>query len=75
MLKIDPERDRVVCRSLCTFQSATGTLIDAALWLPRFWVARNQLRYIAAMTERDRQDIGLTGCEIENILTHRNRIV
>ena len=26
------------------------------------------------MTERDRQDIGLTGCEIERILTPRNRL-
>lgn len=75
MYKIEPlAGNRVVCRSLNTCRSAIGTLLDAALWLPRFWVARSELGNLAAMTERDRQDIGLTNCEIERILTRRNRL-
>jgi len=62
--------DRVVIRSLNTCRSAMSILLDAALWLPRFWIARSELGNLAIMTERDRQDIGLTGCEIERYLTH-----
>ena len=35
------------------------------LWLPRFWKARSQLACLAAMSECERRDIGLTGCDIE----------
>jgi hypothetical protein len=62
--------DRVVCRSLNTCRSAMGILLDAALWLPRFWIARSELGNLAIMTERDCRDIGLNGCEIERYLTH-----
>lgn len=36
------------------------------LWLPRFWKARSQLAYLAAMSECERRDIGLTSCDVEN---------
>ncbi|TPL00368.1 MULTISPECIES: hypothetical protein [unclassified Mesorhizobium] len=36
------------------------------LWLPRFWKARSQLACLAAMSECERRDIGLTGCDVEN---------
>jgi hypothetical protein len=75
MIKIEPPAgDRVVCRSLNTCRSAIGILLDAVLWLPRFWIARSELGNLAIMTERDCHDIGLTGCEIERYLTHRNRL-
>jgi hypothetical protein len=38
------------------------------LWLPRFWKARSQLAFLAAMSECERRDIGLTGCDVENAL-------
>ncbi|MBA1143341.1 hypothetical protein [Mesorhizobium neociceri] len=40
----------------------------ALLWLPRFWKARSQLAFLAAMSECERRDIGLTGCDVENAL-------
>lgn len=36
------------------------------LWLPRFWKARSQLACLAAMSECERRDIGLTSCDLEN---------
>jgi hypothetical protein len=69
-----PAGGRVASRWLNICQSAIGILLDAALWLPRFWIARSKLGNLAIMTERDCQDIGLTGCEIEGYLTHRNRL-
>ena len=63
--------DRVVS-SLNICQSAMGMLLDVVLWLPRFWIARSELGNLAIMTERDCQDIGLTGCEIERYLTQPN---
>lgn len=39
------------------------------LWLPRFWKARSELACLAAMSECERRDIGLTGCDIENAFT------
>ena len=38
------------------------------LWLPRFWKARGELAVLAAMSECERRDIGLTGCDIANAL-------
>ena len=40
----------------------------ALLWLPRFWKARSDLTLLAAMSECERRDIGLTACDIENAL-------
>ena len=65
--------DRVVSHALNICGSTIRILLDAALWLPRFWIARSELGNLAAMTERDCQDIGLSGCEIEGYLTQRNR--
>src|SRR5215510_2282380 len=74
MIKIEHSAgDCVVSRLLNVCQSAIGILLDGALWLPRFWIARSELGNLAIMTERDCQDVGLTGCEIERYLTHRNR--
>ncbi|RWC34237.1 hypothetical protein [Mesorhizobium sp.] len=39
------------------------------LWLPRFWKARSDLAGLAAMSECERRDIGLTAYDIENALT------
>jgi hypothetical protein len=39
------------------------------LWLPRFWKARGELAVLAAMSECERRDIGLTAFDIENALT------
>ena len=36
------------------------------LWLPRFWKVRSQLAGLAAMSECERRDIGLTGFDVEN---------
>ena len=69
-----PTADRVISRSLNICRSVMLALLDAALWLPRFWIARSELGNLAAMTERDCQDIGLGGCEIEGHLTQRNRL-
>ena len=68
-----PASDHVVSRWLNIYQPAIMILLDAALWLPRFWIARSELSNLAIMTERDCHDIGLTGCDIERYLTHRNR--
>jgi hypothetical protein len=74
MIKIEHSAgDCLVSRWLYVCQSAITTLLDGALWLPRFWIARSELGNLAIMTERDCQDVGLTGCEIERYLTHRNR--
>ena len=66
--------DRVVSHALNICGSTIRILFDAALWLPRFWIARSELGNLAAMTERDCRDIGLGGCEIEGYLTQRNRL-
>ena len=39
------------------------------LWLPRFWKARGELAQLAAMSECERRDIGLTAFDVENALT------
>ncbi|MGX5850223.1 hypothetical protein ACWGTO_24385 [Mesorhizobium sp. PL10] len=46
------------------YEAAKWTL----LWLPRFWKARSELSGLAAMSECERRDIGLTGCDIGNAL-------
>lgn len=74
MLKIESLRDdQVASLSFSVVRSALGILLDAMLWLPRFWMARRELGNLAIMTELDCRDIGLTGCEIERWLTQRNR--
>ncbi|RWB66650.1 MAG: hypothetical protein EOQ50_31990 [Mesorhizobium sp.] len=40
----------------------------ALLWLPRFWRARSDLAALAAMSECERRDIGLTAFDIENAI-------
>jgi uncharacterized protein YjiS (DUF1127 family) len=42
---------------------------SALLWLPRFWKARGELAQLAAMSECERRDIGLTAFDVENALT------
>jgi uncharacterized protein YjiS (DUF1127 family) len=66
--------DGIVSASFSIVRSAIGIAIDVVLWLPRFWKARSELGDLAAMTERDCRDIGLTGCEIECYLTPHNRL-
>jgi hypothetical protein len=66
--------DRVVSRSFSVVRSAMEILLDALLWLPRFWMARSALCSLQGMTELECRDIGLTGCEIERCLTPRNRL-
>jgi len=51
---------------------AIGSAIDLVLWLPRFWKARSELGDLAGMGARECQDIGLTGCDIERVLTPPN---
>ncbi|MDX8512518.1 hypothetical protein [Mesorhizobium captivum] len=41
---------------------------SALLWLPRFWRVRSDLAALAAMSECERRDIGLTAFDIENAL-------
>ncbi len=49
--------------------SRTCTAVTwALLWLPRFWKARSDLACLAAMSECERRDIGLTAYDIENAL-------
>ena len=45
-----------------------ATVTSALLWLPRFWKARSDLAALAAMSECERRDIGLTAFDIENAL-------
>ncbi|RWG83559.1 MAG: DUF1127 domain-containing protein [Mesorhizobium sp.] len=45
-----------------------AAVTSALLWLPRFWRARNDLAALAAMSECERRDIGLTAFDIENAL-------
>ncbi|TRC93631.1 hypothetical protein FJV76_03655 [Mesorhizobium sp. WSM4303] len=47
------------------YEAAKWTL----LWLPRFWKARSELSGLAAMSECERRDIGVTAFDIENALT------
>ncbi|RVD24307.1 hypothetical protein [Mesorhizobium sp. M4B.F.Ca.ET.017.02.2.1] len=42
---------------------------SALLWLPRFWKTRGELAVLAAMSECERRDIGLTVFDVENALT------
>jgi hypothetical protein len=46
-----------------------ATAKSALLWLPRFWKARSDLAGLAAMSECERRDIGLTVFDVENALT------
>ena len=41
-----------------------ATVTSALLWLPRFWKARNDLAALAAMSECERRDIGLTAFDV-----------
>ncbi|RUV29256.1 hypothetical protein EOD29_34110, partial [Mesorhizobium sp. M1A.T.Ca.IN.004.03.1.1] len=43
-----------------------AAVTSALLWLPRFWKARNDLAALAAMSECERRDIGVTAFDIEN---------
>ncbi|RVC74277.1 MAG: hypothetical protein EOS58_18070 [Mesorhizobium sp.] len=43
--------------------------VSALLWLPRFWKARSELAALAAMSECERRDIGLTAFDVANALT------
>ncbi len=45
-----------------------ATVTSSLLWLPRFWKMRGSLAAIAAMSECERRDIGLTAFDIENAL-------
>ncbi|RUU06496.1 hypothetical protein EOD23_13555 [Mesorhizobium sp. USDA-HM6] len=45
-----------------------AAVTSALLWLPRFWRARNDLAALAAMSECERRDIGVTAFDIENAL-------
>ncbi|TIQ27499.1 MAG: hypothetical protein E5X48_32720 [Mesorhizobium sp.] len=45
-----------------------AAVTSALLWLPRFWKARNDLAALAAMSECERRDIGVTAFDIENAL-------
>jgi uncharacterized protein YjiS (DUF1127 family) len=45
-----------------------AAVTSALLWLPRFWRARNDLAALAAMSEYERRDIGVTAFDIENML-------
>ncbi|CDX20797.1 exported hypothetical protein [Mesorhizobium sp. ORS 3324] len=45
-----------------------AAVISALLWLPRFWKARRDLAALAAMSECERRDIGLTAFDVENAL-------
>jgi len=44
----------------------------AVLWLPRFWAQRRQLTFLASMSTRELQDIGLNTCDIANALAQPN---
>jgi len=73
MLKIESQSDNhFAARSYSVVRSALEIVLDALLWLPRFWIARSELGNLGTMTELDCRDIGLTGCEIERWLTPRN---
>lgn len=54
--------------SLSLFFRLCAAVKWTLLWLPRFWKARSQLAFLAAMSECERRDIGLTGCDVENAL-------
>lgn len=45
-----------------------AALFSALMWLPRFWKARSGLAALAAMSECERRDIGLTAFDVENAL-------
>lgn len=45
-----------------------AAVMSALLWLPRFWKARNDLAALAAMSECERRDIGVTAFDIGNML-------
>ncbi|WP_189341966.1 MULTISPECIES: DUF1127 domain-containing protein [unclassified Mesorhizobium] len=46
--------------------------VAAVLWLPRFWARRRQLAFLASMSARELQDIGLNSFDIANALAQRN---
>ena len=45
-----------------------AAVTSALLWLPRFWKTRSDLAALAAMSECERRDIGLTAFDVENAL-------
>jgi hypothetical protein len=45
-----------------------AAVISALLWLPRFWKARGELAALAAMSEYERRDVGLTAFDVANAL-------